>query len=147
MGDIAGISLLDEGWTQRPHEGKSCVHIVYAPQDGGPGWAGVYWLPPRLDPTRDWGSQVDGVDLSNASRLAFWARGATGKEHVEFFIGGIEGPQGDSLPKKSLNVTLTAEWRQYSINLNGTDLSNVVGAFGWAATEEVEFWVDDVRFE
>jgi hypothetical protein len=146
MGDIAGISL-DESWKENPQEGNSCIHVTYKPQSDGPGWAGVCWLPPRLDPSKEWGAQVNGIDLSGASRLTFWARGASDKEHVKFFVGGVEGPKGDSLSEKESYVDLTTEWRQYSINLNGADLTNVITAFGWVATAEVEFWVDDVRFE
>jgi hypothetical protein len=147
MGDLAGISL-DESWTQNPYEGKTCIHIAYKPQSGEPGWAGVYWLPPQLDPKQDWGSQVTGVNLRGALRLTFGARGAQGGERVTLFVGGIQGPKGDSLhDKRSLDLTLTPEWREYSINLNGADVSQVVGAFGWVAAEHVEFWLDAVRFE
>jgi len=146
MGDAGGITL-DDAWAENPYEGETCIHISYEPQSEGPGWAGVYWLPSRLDPSQDWGSQVDGKSLNGAARLSFWARGAEGGEPVEFFVGGIEGPQGDSLSKKSLTVTLTPEWREYSINLSGADMSRVVGTFGWAAARKVEFWIDEVRFE
>jgi hypothetical protein len=146
MGDLAGISL-DESWPQNPYEGKTCIHIAYRPQNGGPGWAGVYWLPPHLDPQQDWGSQITGVNLRGASRLTFGARGALGGERVTFFVGGIQGPKGDSLSKRLLDLSLTPAWRQYTINLNDADVSRVVGAFGWSAAERVEFWLDAVRFE
>ena len=108
----------------------------------------MYWLPSQVDPQQDWGSQVTGVDLRGAMRLSFWARGARGGERVQFFVGGIPGPKGDSLPdKRPLDLTLTPEWREYSINLNDADLSRVVGAFGWSAAEPVEFWLDTVQFE
>jgi hypothetical protein len=146
MGDAGGITL-DDTWSEDPYEGETCIHISYEPQSEGPGWAGVYWMPSQLDPSEDWGAQVDGENLNGVSRLSLWARGVEGGEPVEFFVGGIEGPQGDSLGKKSLTVTLTPEWREYSINLNGADMSSVVGAFGWSAAKEVEFWVDEVQFQ
>jgi hypothetical protein len=71
---------------------------------------------------------------------------------VTFFAGGLEGPYGDTLTRHAIDVTLGPDWRHYTINIRGGDLSRVVGAFGWRANNNdnpngARFYVDDIRFD
>ena len=103
-----------------------------------------------------------GLDLTGAQRLVFYARGETGEERVEFFLGGRGWLDGrivdefhDSTPKVSLGVVkLTREWQRFEIPLAGIDLSNIGCGFGWVANDinnrdlqTVRFYLDDIRYE
>lgn len=73
---------------------------------------------------------------------------------VEFKAGGIETMKHkhrDSFRATLGRVTLTKEWREYSIDLTGADLSSVIGGFCWVASADyntgagVVFYLDDIR--
>ena len=49
-------------------------------------------------------------------------------------------------------VMLTKEWKQYTIDLRGKDLSNIISGLSWAIgrgenPQGATFYLDDVRFE
>ncbi|HET8891951.1 MAG TPA: hypothetical protein VFQ41_23845, partial [Candidatus Angelobacter sp.] len=86
--------------------------------------------------------------------IKFWARGAKGKELVEFKAGGIEARRkfGDSFEATLGRVSLSKEWREYEIPLNGKDLSNVIGAFAWVSAADfnpggVVFYLAHISYE
>jgi hypothetical protein len=94
-----------------------------------------------------------------ATKLTFWARGDQGKK-IDFFMGGVgwneagvpTAPYPDSTAAVKIQVTLTAGWQQYTIDLTGKDLSYVLGGFGWSTNDtmspgRVTFYVDDIRYE
>jgi len=148
MGDINSITL-DTNAMTNPHSGESSIKIVYSPT-GSKGWAGIYWQYPE----NNWGDQKGGIDLSNYSKVTFWARGENGGERAEFKVGGIGGKYSDSIqPAVSSGViTLSKDWQQYIINLNGKDLSHVIGGFVWVTNKEsnpkgATIYIDDIQFE
>ena len=73
---------------------------------------------------------------------------------VTFLAGGIMGAGNafnDSL-KVSVDVTLTADWTTYSIDLGGQSYMQVLGGFGWTmkaadAAASGSFFVDDIQWE
>ena len=87
--------------------------------------------------------------------MTFWARGENGGEVVEFKAGGIDGPSTkhkDSFVVTTGAITLGAEWRQYTLNLAGQDLSSVIGGFCWIASKNrnpdgLIFYLDDIQYE
>ena len=160
MGDCGDIKM-DQNCTLLPHSGSSCIKCVYLAAGNGPHscnysppckWAGVYWQ----EPANNWGTdkenKVEGYDLSAFSRLVFWAR-ADEKCKIEFKVGGISGPYGDSLKLAiEKTVRLGKEWQEVTIDLTGADLSHIIGGFGWTARLEANqkgatFYLDDIRFE
>lgn len=160
MGDIGDIKVV-EGWDQNPHSGATSVKFEYSGKGTNPkcdyqgscGWAGVYWL----EPTGNWGTNKNwtgaGQNLSGYKKLKFWAR-ADGPATIEFKVGGVIGPYDrDSLrPARTTTQKLTGVWTEFTIDLEGADLKNTIGGFGWSATKEdnphgAVFYVDDVRFE
>lgn len=156
MGDIQNITYADTISTN-PHSGETCIRITYSGEDSV-GWAGIYWLPvPTV--RDDWGNVVFGVDLRGALSLTWCARGEEGGEKIEFFAGGVSDVRcPDTLPKKTSSpvvVTLDTTWVEYEIDLSAvpsTQLSHVVGGFGWATNkirnpDGCTFYVDRVRFE
>ena len=141
------------------HTGSDCLQITYRP---GGGWGGIYWwplscgesgTPEAWDRVRKGTCGINVLEaghLGAASRLTFWARGDKGGEVVEFKIGAV-----DVLPTpgRSLGrVTLKPTWEQYAIELEGMDLTNVIGLFLWVATDVdntqgAVFYLDDIQFE
>lgn len=151
MGDIESISMY-ECDRVNPHTGDMAIRASFAPT-GTLGWAGVYWQ----NPENNWGDLSGGYDLTGATRLTFWVRGADGGEVVEFLVGGLGdpgAPYSDTLrPARSTGpIALSTEWEQVEINLEGEDLSRVIGGFAWVASRcynnaPITFYIDDVGFD
>ena len=143
VGNAGAIGYTPD-WKDNPHSGKTCLKLEYREPRG---WAGIVWQ----NPPNDWGDKPGGYDLSGATRLIFWARGETGGEKVDFSFGGIreDKPFPDTANGKVV-VELTKNWKQYSIDLTGKDLSCIKGGFGWSlagAGKPVTFYLDDIRYE
>ena len=144
---------LDDAWRDNVKAGRSCVRIMYdtACSLDRQRWAGVYWQ----EPANNWGSIKGGFDLSGAQKLVFWARGEKGGEVIaQFRVGGMGSDQTypDSAMASLEQVTLTKEWKEYTIDLHGKDMSRIAGGFAWSTSAEINpdgcvFYVDDVRFE
>ncbi len=151
MGDIDCIDMYGCD-RDNPHSGEMALRVSFA-TTGTLGWAGVYWQ----DPENNWGKQEGGYDLTGASRLTFWVRGARGGEAVEFLVGGLGEPTDpfrDTIqPARSSGlIVLSDEWEQYEIDLTGADLSRVIGGFAWVASrsnnsEPITFYLDDIVYE
>ena len=144
---------MDDAWTQDCKQGKTCVKVVYDTVCSAKSrrWAGVYWL----NPADNWGDRKGGYDLNGASKLVFWAKGEKGGEQIaEFKVGGVganrEFPDTDTAAVGP--VILSKDWREYSIDLRGKDLSSIIGGFAWTASVDANpdscvFFLDDIHFE
>lgn len=154
MGDFKDISLT-ENWTANPHSGSTCIRVDYSgTATQGNRWAGIFWQ----DPQNNWGTLLGGYNLSHLSKLSFWVRGQAGGEQIHFFVGGIQGPYGDSLQPTNYAltddtnwITLTTSWQLVTINLKGQNLTNIVGAFGWSTNNDFNpqgatFYLDDIVY-
>ena len=142
---------LDDTWHEDCHSGNTCLKIVYAVECSRQGakWAGIYWL----NPANNWGKQNGGFNLTGAQKLSFWARGQNGGERIEELkVGGIMGEYPDSDTAVIGPVLLTKEWKQYTVDLRGKDLSYLSGGFAWSTNidvnpEECIFYLDDIQYE
>ncbi len=144
MGNIKNLKF-DDGWTNHPHAGKTCMHVAYAAPDQ---WAGIVWQ----DPANDWGDVPGGWNLTGAKKLAFWARGETGGETVQFKFGvlGPDKKYPDSARGETGELKLTTQWKEYEIDLGGTDLTHVKTGFVLTLSGQgrtVAFDLDDIQFE
>jgi hypothetical protein len=148
MGDYGAVKI-DQGCKDNPYSGSTCIKIAYSGEPTqGAGWVGVYYQ----NPENNWGSKDGGFNLSNAKKLNFWAKGAKGGEKLEFKIGGITGTYPDSDMTSVGPLELTSEWKQYSIDLEGLDLSYISGGFVWAASkmdnqDGFVIYLDDIMYE
>ena len=150
MGDYGDIKL-DTGSKEDPYLGDTCIKMLYSGKaTQGARWAGMYWQ----NPANNWGTVADaGFDLAKAVKLTFWARGEKGGERIEEFkVGGIMGEHQDSDTAGIGPVILNKEWTQYTIDLKGKDLSNIIGGFCWATNIDVNpdgavFYLDEIKFE
>ncbi len=141
----------NDAYLEGCHSGKTCIKINYDIECSREGqkWGGVYWL----NPANNWGKRKGGYNLTGATKLTFWAKGENGGEQIqEFTIGGITGNYPDSDTVVIGPVILSSEWRQYTIDLRGKDLSHISGGFSWSSSEEVNpescvFYLDEIRFE
>ncbi|WP_455211508.1 hypothetical protein [Kaarinaea lacus] len=148
MGDTAAVTI-DNDWNMDCYlTSPSCIRFTF--NAAGNNWAGLYWQ----QPSGNWGTvSAAGFDLRGATKLTFWAKGESGGETIEFFVGGIEGDNGDSISKITLGyVTLTNQWTQYAIDLQGKDLSYIIGGFGWVTTSSrnsngATFYLDNIQYD
>ena len=149
MGDYGDIKL-ESSCSDLPDSKPACVKISYsAARAQGIGWAGIYWL----YPDKNWGSMPEGRDLRGAKKVLFWAKGDKGGERAEFKVGGVSGKFSDSVqPALSIGpVFLSQEWQKFTIDLERTDLSHVIGGFCWVTNEEQNphgsvIYVADMQF-
>ena len=144
MGNAKGTKM-DEGCTNNPHGGQTCLRVEYsAPAD----WSGIVWQ----DPANDWGDQPGGYNLTGAKTIKFWARGEKGGETVTFKFGvlGKDKRFADSASGDLSDIKLTKEWAEYTIDLTGKDLTCVKTGFAWTVVGQgspVVFFLDDIRYE
>ncbi|MBF0504159.1 MAG: hypothetical protein HQL14_03555 [Candidatus Omnitrophica bacterium] len=125
---------INDVWIENCGGNRSCIQAKFDRDctATSSGWAGVYWL----EPANNWGEVKGGFNLAGAHKLVFWARGEKGGEVVTFKMGGVgmghPYPDSDSATKES--VALTQDWKEYSIDLTGKNLSHIIGGFAWVGT-------------
>lgn len=149
MGDISDLKM-DGAWAIKPHSGRTCSKISYSAK-GPNGWAGIYWQ----EPANNWGTVKGGFNLTGATKFTFWVRGEEGGEKVGgFTIGGImDGSVSSDTANAGLTVIVcTKEWKQYTIDLTGKDMSNIISGLSFSIAKGDNpggaiFYLDDVRYE
>ncbi|MFP6766166.1 MAG: hypothetical protein VB858_21210, partial [Planctomycetaceae bacterium] len=143
MGNTTAIAM-DPKCRDAPHSGQTCLKVTYKRPDG---WGGVAWQ----NPAGDWGDVAGGLDLTGAKSLRFYARGAAGGEQVKFGFGLIgRDKQYFDTTRIEREFKLTAEWKEYTLDLKGRDLSRIKTGFTWvlaASGRPVVFYLDDVKFD
>ena len=143
MGNTGALSA-DWACMDNPRSGKACAKISYS---SGEAWAGIACqFPPN-----DWGDQPQGLDVSGAKKLTFWMRGAEGGEKVKVELGIIKKDKKYfDTGSGSLELVLTRDWKQYSIELAGKDLTRIKTGFVITlagAGKPLTIYFDDVQFE
>lgn len=149
MGDYGDLKFND-AWSYDPYSRKTCIRVAYtAEKKQGAGWAGIYWQ----DPPNNWGNMKGGYDFTGAKKVMFWARGEKGAEVItEFKVGGILGEYSDTASASIGPVTLTPEWKEYTIDLKNEDLSLIIGGFCFVISSSDNpqgaiFYFDDIAYE
>ena len=160
MGDVGDIHI-NEAFDGSSHSGQTSIRVVYDAEGKGQNecpysppckWAGVYWQEPLNNWGRDAFWEGKGFDLSDYNRLVFWAK-ADRACVIEFKVGGINEPYGDSLVyPRSIYANLSEDWQEFEIELEGADLKHIIGGFVWVTNWDtnpggVTFYLDTVRFE
>jgi hypothetical protein len=149
MGDYGDMKY-DGASKEDPYLGDTCIKIIYSGKASqGARWAGIFWQ----NPANNWGGVDAGFDLSKATKLTFYARGAKGGERIEEFkVGGIMGEYSDSDSASIGPVILTKDWMQYTVDLKGKDMSYIIGGFAWSTNidnnpEGATFYLDEIKYE
>ncbi len=157
---------MDENCETDVYGGSSCIKCMQTTREGD--WGGWIFLNGYLPKgetvakLNDGSANGQGLDLTGATELRFAARGENGGERVEFFTGGFgysgetgeqTEPYPDSTGKHSTGeIKLTKDWQEYSIPLDGADLSYIVCGFGYVLSDsngnsDNTFYIDEIRFE
>jgi len=145
IGNETALSI-DDSWDVSPRFGSTCMRIAYA---SGMDWVIAAWQHPR----GNWGDMIGGYDLSNASKLTFWAKGDAGHEEVEFMVGmeqSLNAVSRDSLKASSGIIRLKKKWKKYSIPLKKYDRTSIVTGFMVkieGQDEPIIFYLDNVQYE
>jgi hypothetical protein len=149
MGDYGDLRF-DDSFKPNAKEDKRVIRVMYSAKGAqGAGWAGIYWQ----HPANNWGNREGGFNLNGAQKLVFMARGEKGGETIsEFKVGGIEGTFRDSGSAAIGPLTLTNEWKEYAIKLEGQELSSIAGGFAVVMNRDYNpngatLYLDNVRFE
>lgn len=165
-GDDATIPPMNEHYRHNCYQGDTCIQARF--NANGHNWGGWYFMNGVMsagatEPVPNWGDfPAAGIDLSSAKQLSFWARGEKGGEMLEFIALGFGRdvssgkpikPYADSAKQHSLKITLTPQWQKYSLDVKNSDLSYVIGAFGWVAnTHDTQgnnsvFYLDEIQYD
>ncbi len=142
---------LNDSFRENCHEGNTCIRIELDVPCAleNQRWGGMYWQ----NPANNWGNRKGGFNLQGATKLTFWAKGEKGGEQIEEFkMGGVTGDYPDTDTALLEKVLLTNEWKQYTIDLRGKDLSYISGGFAWSTNTDVNpescvFYLDNIQYE
>ncbi len=144
MGNFEKLEMNMES-KEYPHSGETAIKVNYRAYDN---WVGVAWQ----NPSNDWGEKPGGFNLSGATKLTFWARGDRGGEVVTFGIGILKDDNEyfDTAFAELKDQKLSNEWKKYTINLRGNDLTRIKTPFVFTLGSPglpVTFYLDDIQFE
>lgn len=151
MGNTKAIKMNQKVSVDGKSLDDTCIKFSFTPsKEDTVTWAGVYWQ----FPANNWGTIDRAYDLSIYKKMKFKVRGEVGKEYINSFgIGGITGTtaSGDSGNAEIGPIELTKEWKEYEINLDGVDLSHIIGGFVWSIDGDfnqgpTSFYLDEIRF-
>jgi hypothetical protein len=127
------------------HSGGKALRWDYTAADG---WGSIAWQSPE----GDWGDKAGGYDLSGATKLTVWARGAAGGEAVSFGLGLIKAPKAyfDTAIVAGGKQVLSTTWQKFEISLAGKDLTRIKTGFVMTIAGQgkpLTIYLDDVRIE
>lgn len=150
MGSVSCIDFNDR-WQENCQSGRTCIKIDFDVECARNEleWGGIYWQ----NPANNWGNRKGGYNLEGAEKLTFWAKGEQGGEQIEeITIGGITGDYPDTDKQVIGPIILSSEWKQYTVDLRGKDLSYINGGFSWTTNHEPNpdgctFYFDEIKFE
>ena len=148
MGDYGDIKYSQAAKGQ--YVGKSCIRIKYsAKMKQKAGWAGIFWQAT----SNNWGTHKTGYNIKMRApkKLHFYSKGQKGGEIVEFKFGGISGQYADSDSGATGTISLSKNWKRYTIDLTGLDLSYINGGFCVVFTKQANpdgmvFYVDKIYY-
>ncbi|MCK5268564.1 MAG: hypothetical protein KAR07_10360 [Spirochaetes bacterium] len=148
MGDYGDININQA--SRKQYVGKSCIRVKYsAKRRQKAGWAGIYW---QATPN-NWGTHKTGYNIKMRApkKLHFYSKGQKGGEIVEFKFGGISGKYADSDSGATGTIALTKDWKLYTMDLAGLDLSYINGGFCVVFTADANpdgmvFYIDKVYY-
>lgn len=144
MGNTKALKF-DDRCKVQPHSAKTCIRIDDTAHQQ---WGAIAWQ----NPANDFEDKPGGWNLKGSKWLSVWLRGQTGKETVtnEFGVLGRDKKFPDSAKAKRANIKLSTEWRKYTLDATGKDMSRIKTGFVVSfrgAGRPTTIYVDDCRFE
>jgi hypothetical protein len=139
---------------ERPHSADTCWRFEYRP--GPVGWAAIAWQFPE----GNFGDNP-GKNLSNRGfrQVSIWARAIPDRRgdlpKVQFKAGGTTDPNKKykaSFAVAGPFVTLTQDWKQYTLDISSMDLSQVIAGFVLVikaldvGAEGATLFLDDIEY-
>ena len=126
--------------------GGSSLEVVYNPRGYETHYASTISLIVSDDESKDM------YDLNGAKRLFFYARGKNGGEIVEFDIGSISIDSAQLGTASSGPIVLDNAWQEYSIDLEGLNLSRTKVGFSislnrYDNSDGAVLYLDEIRYE
>ncbi|MEI8209583.1 MAG: hypothetical protein WCG16_10290 [Methylococcales bacterium] len=135
------------------YDGKGNAVKVVADVSKAPNWIGLVVSVKE----NYWGEKpAEGLNLSKAKKLVFYAKGNQGGEQIQVKAAIASDKQyGDSaeLPITSVWLTLKKDWERFEIPINGIDLSRVITPFVLVINQDhnqekpITFFVDEIYYE
>lgn len=127
-------------------EDGNCIKISYTPCEiDKHNWTSISWMVSDTE-------KENAYDLQGAKRIAFYAKGEEGGETVQFDSGAISYENGHLSGGSTGAVVLSGEWREYSIDLDGADLS--LTKIGFSCTinkfdnpQGAVIYLDEIKYE
>ncbi|MFH0881161.1 MAG: hypothetical protein V2A34_15730 [Lentisphaerota bacterium] len=166
-GDEVSVPPMNENCNESPFSGTSCIKCEFKADKSN--WGGWFFmngafLPNEKAPSLNWGDVPNaGYDLRGSTKMTFWARGKKGGEKVKFFCFGIGRqsfsgkaikPSPDSSQQITTGfITLGKDWQQYSLDLHGLNLSQVLLGFAWQTKstinghQDITFYLDEIAYD
>lgn len=144
---------------EAPHSPPTCYKLGYKP--GPESWAAIAWQHLPGGAKLNFGD-YPGLNLNGRGyrQVSVWARGLRDKNgllpKVQFKAGGHTDPAKPyqaSFEVAGDFVTLTEDWRQYTLDLRGRNLSQVIAAFVVViraldvGPEGAIFYLDDIEYQ
>ncbi len=158
MGDRQGLRL-NVAFIVNPHSAPTCTMVGYSPTQGATdSWAAVAWQHGGMNFGEKPGKNWSGLGLR---RVSVWARGIKDNSSqsfpkVQFKAGGATAPDKPNQASFEVSgdfVTLTGDWKQYTLDLTGSDLSRVISAFVVVIRAQdvgpkgATFYLDDIEYQ
>lgn len=145
MGSGESLSL-DGEYADNPYAGTACIKLKLR-YTGKGGWVGVAWQ----HPANNRGDLEGGYDLTGATQLELWARGAYGGERINIGVGllGKDKAHPDSDKTTVEDIVLKSEWQRYQIPLKQLNLSSIKTGFVITISGQptsVTVYLDSIRF-
>jgi hypothetical protein len=145
LGDHDSISARKDLNNPSP-EGGSALEVIYDPR----GYETHYFS--TISWVIDEKEAVPRYDITGAKRLVLYARGKNGGEIVEFTVGSISLDSDRLSAASSGPVLLSNKWREYSIDLEGLNLSNIKTGFSMTVnrydnSEGAVIYLDDIKYD
>ena len=113
--------LIDSDFVDPDEHCEFCYRLQYTP--GSQGQAGVLF------------ESDNAIDLKDAKRMTFWARGDLGGEKIQISAAGKKSSSsgasdGVKFGVTSTDLTLPKTWKKYEVDLSGLDMTGVTHGFG-----------------
>lgn len=143
MGNYKLIDV-DLNHAETVKEGSTAIKISFKGENE---WYGVGFV----DPANDWGDILGGYNISGATTFSFWVKASYQNLKIKVGFGLIESdkPFPDT-SKEIIDVTLSDEWKKYTIKTKRLDLSCIRSGFvlfanGGGMTHQI--FIDEIVFE
>ncbi|MBN1622315.1 MAG: hypothetical protein JW871_06965 [Endomicrobiales bacterium] len=125
--------------------GSSSMKFTYT--SGGAGWGAILWTEPYDNNGDNYPTNTD-YDLSDYTKLTFWAKSDTAGNKITVQVGGFENAKYPDSSQTSQEFSLSTTWDQYELSLAEKDLTKIqLGFYLGFTNPPFVFYLDEIKFE